>query len=125
MKRSFALGATLTVAGLTATGVAVGQIVGGVPTAQPAAGHPASLLASGYSMTPVATGADPLENPRFIWTTYGYLNDNADPLSRTRTEPDQNTYLTTADNPGGPTAATTTAATSSSRVTRTAPTRPT
>src|SRR4051812_20431889 len=51
MKRSFALGATLTVAGLAATGVAVGQIVGGVPTAQPAAGHPASLLASGYSMT--------------------------------------------------------------------------
>jgi hypothetical protein len=103
MKRSIALGATLAVAGLAATGVAAGQIVGGVTAAQPAAGHPANLLATGYSLTPVATGADPLENPKFIWKTYGYLDDNADPLSRTRTEPDQNTYLTTADNLGGPT----------------------
>jgi hypothetical protein len=102
--RSFALGAALTVAGLATASIAVGQIVNGVPTPQPAAGHPTNLLAAGYSLKPVATGADPLENPRFIWTTYGYLNDNADPLSRTRTEPDQNTYLVTPDNPGGPTA---------------------
>jgi hypothetical protein len=31
------------------------------------------------------------------------VDDNADQLSRTRTEPDQNTYLHTTDNPGGPT----------------------
>jgi hypothetical protein len=103
MKRSLALGVTL-VAGLAAGGVAVGQIVSGVPTPQPASGHPANVLAGGYSMTPVAAGANPLENPKFIWKTYGYLDDNADPLSRTRTEPDQNTYLVTAENPGGPTA---------------------
>src|SRR5690349_9805400 len=103
MKRSFALGVTL-VAGLAASGVAVGQIVSGVPTPQPASGHPANVLAGGYSMTPVAAGANPLENPKFIWKTYGYLDDNADALSRTRTEPDQNTYLATAENPGGPTA---------------------
>jgi hypothetical protein len=103
MKRSFAFGVTL-VAGLAAGGAAVAQIVGGVPTPQPAAGHPASLLAAGYAMTPVASGANPLENPKFIWKTYGYLDDNADPISRTRTEPDQNTYLVTPDNPGGPTA---------------------
>jgi hypothetical protein len=103
MKRSLALGVTL-VAGLAAGGVAVGQIVSGVPTPQPASGHPANVLAGGYSMTPVAAGANPLENPKFIWKTYGYLDDNADPLSRTRTEPDQNTYLATAENPGGPAA---------------------
>src|SRR4051812_13758586 len=102
--RSFALGASVTVAGLAVAGVAVAQIVGGVATTQPATGHPPNLLATGYTLAPVGAGADALENPRFQWTTYGYLADNADPLSRTRTEPDQNTYLVTSGNPGGPTA---------------------
>ncbi len=104
MRRSIALGAAVTATTLVGAGIAVGQIVSGVPTAQPASGHPANLLAGGYAMTPVAVGSDPLENGTGQWKTYGYLDDNADPLSRTRTEPDQNTYLVTPDAVGGPTA---------------------
>jgi hypothetical protein len=89
---------------LVATGVALAQISSGVPSAQPDSGSPANLLASGFSFKTVAKGSDPLENPSGVVTTYGYLNDNADPLARTRTEPDQNTYLITNSNPGGPTA---------------------
>ena len=98
--RSFVLGATVTVAGLAAAGVAVGQIVSGVTAPQQPAGSPANVLAAGYSLTPVATGSDPLENPRFQWKSYGVLDD----ANKTLTEPDENTYLVTADNPGGPTA---------------------
>ena len=98
--RKFALGASVTVAGLAVTGIAVGQIVTGVPTPQAASGSPANIIANGYSLTPVATGAEPLENPKFQWTSYGILNDAA----KTLTEPDENTYLVTPDNPGGPTA---------------------
>jgi hypothetical protein len=86
------------------TGAAIAQITSGVPAAQPAAGTPASLLASGFTFKQLAKGTDPLENPLSIYQTYGYLQDNADPLSRTRTEPDQNTYLATTENPGGPSA---------------------
>src|SRR3954452_11519971 len=96
--RNFALGATVTVAGLAAEGIAVGQIVGGVPAPQAPSGRPANIIANGYSLTPLVTGSDPLENPRFQWKSYGVL-DNA---AQTLTEPDQNTYLVSAgETPGG------------------------
>src|SRR4051794_8509911 len=102
--RSFALGAAVAATGLIGAGIAVGQISNGVPTPNQPVGHPANLLAGGFKLLPLVQGSDPLENATGQWKTYGYLDDNADPLSRTRSEPDQNTYLVTADNPGGPTA---------------------
>ena len=48
----------------------------------------------------VAQGSDPLENPSGVIITFGYLNDT----NKTRTEPDENTYLVFDHNPGGPTA---------------------
>ena len=98
------IASAVAVVALLATGVAFAQISSGVPSAQPDSGSPANLLASGFTFKTIAKGADPLENPSPIQTTYGYLNDNADPLARTRTEPDQNTYLATNSNPGGRTA---------------------
>jgi hypothetical protein len=99
-------GAAVGVAGLAAAAAAVAQITSGVPAANPSAhpDTPANILASGFTASPVATGTDALENPAGIYQTYGYLADNADPLARTRTEPDQNTYLTTPADVGGPTA---------------------
>jgi hypothetical protein len=100
--RRIVTGAAIAATGLGLTGVAIAQISGGVPHAQPDAGTPANLVAGGFSLDPLVRGSDPLENPSGQHTTYGYLNDNADPLARTRTEPDQNTYLVTHSNPGGP-----------------------
>jgi hypothetical protein len=85
------------VVGLSAGGVAAAQIMTGVPNAQRAAGTPANVLAAGYQIQPVATGHDQLENPVGIHTQYGWLSDG------NRTEPDQNTYLVTQADPGGPT----------------------
>jgi hypothetical protein len=95
--------ASVALVALLVAGVAYAQISSGVPSAQPATGAPANLLAGGFGLHVVARGVDPLENPSSIYTTYGYLEDNAEPLARTRTEPDQNTYLATESNPGGPT----------------------
>jgi len=97
------IAASVALVALLACGIAVAQISSGVPSAQPAAGAPASLLAGEFGLDVAARGVDPLENPTSIYTTYGYLEDNAEPLARTRTEPDQNTYLSTDFNPGGPT----------------------
>jgi hypothetical protein len=80
-------------------GVAVAQIVSGVPSARPAEGSSVNLLATGFTAKTVAQGSEALENPTATQTKYGFLADG------TRTEPDQNTYLVTATNPGGPTAA--------------------
>jgi hypothetical protein len=91
------------VALVAAAGIAYAQISSSVPSPNPAKGAPANLLAGGFGLDVVARGVDPLENPTSIYTTYGYLEDNEDPLARTRTEPDQNTYLSTPFNPGGPT----------------------
>ena len=101
-KRLLTLAIGVVVLGGTAA-VAFAQISGGVQSAQPAAGTQANVLANGFTEEAVATGTDSLENPQPQHSTYGYVDDNSDPLSRTRTEPDQNTYLHTTDNPGGPT----------------------
>jgi hypothetical protein len=86
------------------TAVAVANIVGGVPSANTRSGSPADILATGYSRTVLATGTEALENPSGIITRYGYLSDSAGQASglETKTEPDQNTYLTLTHNPGGP-----------------------
>ena len=41
-----------------------------------------SQAANGYELRAVATGSDPLENPSGVHKSYGYLDDNADPLAR-------------------------------------------
>jgi hypothetical protein len=101
--RKLAAGAAAAVAGLTVTGVAIGQIASGVPATNPSVGSTPNLVAPGFGTQIVAEGIDPLENPSGITKLYGYLDDNADPLARTRTEPDENLYLR-AQNVGGPTA---------------------
>jgi len=98
------IAASVALVALLMAGIAVAQISSGVPSANPAKGAPANLLANGFGLHVIARGVDPLENQTSIYTTYGYLEDNEEPLSRTRTEPDQNTYLSTNFNPGGPTA---------------------
>ncbi|HYV15427.1 MAG TPA: hypothetical protein VE972_05365 [Conexibacter sp.] len=101
--RKLVTGAAIAVTGLAATGVAIGQIATGVPGTNPTVGSTPNLIAPGFGTKVVAEGLDPLENPAGIYTSYGYLDDNADPLARTRTEPDENTYVV-ADHLGGPTA---------------------
>ena len=101
--RKLAAGAAAAVAGLAVTGVAIGQIASGVPGTNPTVGSTPNLVAPGFGTQIVAEGIDPLENPSGITKLYGYLDDNADPLARTRTEPDENLYLK-ANGVGGPTA---------------------
>lgn len=101
--RKLAVGAAAAVAGLAATGVAIGQIASGVPGTNSTVGSTPNLVAPGFGTQIVAEGIDPLENPTGITKLYGYLDDNADPLARTRTEPDENLYLE-ANHVGGPTA---------------------
>ncbi|MCW3003277.1 MAG: phosphatase-like protein [Conexibacter sp.] len=100
--RKIVPGAAVAAAGLAAAAAAVAQITTGVPAPNAASGTPANVLATGFSSSIAAKGTDALENPIGIYQTYGYLADNVDPLARTRTEPDQNTYLV-ADHVGGPT----------------------
>ncbi len=101
--RKLVVGAAVAVTGLAATGAAIGQIASHVPGTNGSIGSTPNLVASGFGTKIVAEGIDPLENPVSIYKSYGYLDDNADPLSRTRTEPDQNDYLV-ASGVGGPTA---------------------
>ncbi len=90
--------------GLGASGVAVAQIAGSVPSPQPRVGSPPDVLAPGFTAAPVAGGSQALENPSSFITHYGYLSDSASQASglETKTEPDQNTYLVSRANPGGP-----------------------
>ena len=86
--------------------VAVAQIISGVPNANPRTGSPPNVVANGFALTRVVNGNDTLENPAGIFSRYGYLDDSTlqDDRFPTKTEPDQNTYLVTRRNPGGPTA---------------------
>jgi hypothetical protein len=86
--------------------VAVAQIFNGVPNAQPRSGSPPNVVANGFALQRVVNGNDTLENPAGIFTRYGYLDDSTLQADKqpTKTEPDQNTYLVTRRNPGGPTA---------------------
>jgi hypothetical protein len=104
--RRIALGAAAATAVLVGAAVAVAQIVSGVPNAQPRSGSPANVMANGFKLQRLVNGNDALENPAGIFSRYGYLDDST--LQKdgqpTKTEPDQNTYLVTSRNPGGPTA---------------------
>jgi hypothetical protein len=104
--RRIALGAAAATAVLVGAAVAVAQIVSGVPNANPRSGSPANVMASGFTLQRVVNGNDNLENPAGIFTRYGYLDDSTIQKDRqpTKTEPDQNTYLVTSRNPGGPSA---------------------
>ncbi|MEA2294039.1 MAG: hypothetical protein QOE86_1678 [Solirubrobacteraceae bacterium] len=103
MRRTL-VGAAVALTGLAATGVAIGQITNGVPSAQQRSGSPADVLAAGWTKTTAALGSQALENPSNVITRYGYLSDKAAQNSGldTKTEPDQNTYLVSGSNPGGP-----------------------
>jgi hypothetical protein len=90
---------------LATGGVAVAQIAASsVAGPQPAVGSQPNIVVSGYDQRELATGTDVLENPVGQHTTYGNLSDGQNAPFGSRTEPDQNTYIVTADNPGGPTA---------------------
>jgi len=59
---------------------------------------------SGLALAAIARGTDPIENPSGLITRFGTLNDfPPQTIEATRTEPDENTYLVLAANPGGPT----------------------
>jgi hypothetical protein len=104
--RRIALGAAAATALLVGAAVAVAQIVSGVPNAQPRSGSPANVMANGFKLQRLVNGNDVLENPAGIFSRYGYLDDSTLQTDGqpTKTEPDQNTYLVTSRNPGGPTA---------------------
>jgi hypothetical protein len=104
--RRIALGAAAATAVLVGAAVAVAQIVSGVPNAQPRSGSPANVMANGFALQRLVNGNDALENPAGIFSRYGYLDDSTLQTDGqpTKTEPDQNTYLVTSRNPGGPTA---------------------
>jgi hypothetical protein len=104
--RRIALGAAAAAAVLVGAAVAVAQIVSGVPNAQPRSGSPANVMANGFKLQRLVNGNDSLENPAGVFTRYGYLDDSTLQTDGqpTKTEPDQNTYLVTGRNPGGPTA---------------------
>jgi hypothetical protein len=102
------VGAAVGAAVLVVAAVAVAQIINGVPNANPRSGSPLNAVASGFALQRVANGNDALENPIGIFSRYGYLDDSTlqtVPTDKqpTKTEPDQNTYLVTGHNPGGPT----------------------
>jgi hypothetical protein len=96
-------------AALGATAIAIAQISSGVPNAQPREGTPPNIFANGFVAKPVALGADALENATGQYAHYGFVSDHGigsdAPTSGldTKSEPDQNTYLVTSKNPGGPT----------------------
>src|SRR2546430_8884575 len=70
--------------------------VSGVSAATRVAISP-SVLSPKSTAELVEQGADVLENPSGVITTFGNLDDGS------RTEPDENTYLILDHNPGGPT----------------------
>ena len=75
----------------------IGPITHSVPNARQHVGNPATVISAGFSLRNVVQGTDPLENPNGVITNFGLLSDG------TLTEPDENTYLVFASNPGGPT----------------------
>ena len=88
-------------------GSAVRRIGSGVASANPRIGAPATRIAAGYELHAIARGSDPLENPSGPASLFGSLDDGPDPsvgcAVRSKTEPDENTYLVFDHNPGGPT----------------------
>jgi hypothetical protein len=106
MRRTPKALAAVVAAGALGAAIAQAQISSEVPNAQPRSGTQPNITAAGYTSTEVARGTDTLENPSGVITKYGYLNDgpggSAAFAQPTKTEPDENTYLATPFNPGGP-----------------------
>jgi hypothetical protein len=104
--RRVLVGAAAGAAVLAVAAVAVAQIISGVPNANPRSGSPTNVVANGFSLQRVVAGSENLENPAGIFKRYGYLDDSTlqTDAQPTKTEPDQNTYLVTRRNLGGPTA---------------------
>lgn len=71
----------------------------GVPNANAHTNTPENVLPAGFSLQLVAQGIELLENPSGVITRFGFLSDT----NSTKTEPDENLYLTLDHNPGGPT----------------------
>jgi hypothetical protein len=107
--RGLVVGLAVVAGSIGATAGAVAHFGGGVPNAQPRVGTPPNLFAKGVTATPVAQGSEALENPVGQYAHYGYVSDHGAgsdaPTSGldTKSEPDQNTYVVTRRNPGGPT----------------------
>src|SRR2546430_14073747 len=93
---------TIAFAVMAASNAAADQVrvfnekVSGVPAANPVAISP-NVLSPEFTAGLVEQGADLLENPSGVITSFGNLDDGS------RTEPDENTYLILDHNPGGPT----------------------
>ena len=82
---------------------ALGRGIAEVPSATARAGHPDNQISGGFALARIAEGSDILENPSGVITTFGYLNDfPPQTVERTKTEPDENTYLVLNQSPGGP-----------------------
>ncbi|MBK8175821.1 MAG: DUF839 domain-containing protein [Rhodospirillales bacterium] len=102
--------AVLLLIGGTANASGIGPVNVPVPTANPRDGVQFNRISPDLAKTLVAKGADPLENPSGLITRFGFLNNGAvtaDQIAKgaaaaTPTEPDKNTYLELARNPGGP-----------------------
>jgi hypothetical protein len=75
----------------------IGPITTSVPKAKKREGTPATKITQGYKLKLVVSGDFPLENPSGVITTFGALSTGVS------SQPDQNTYLVTDTNPGGPT----------------------
>jgi len=103
MRRSPILAVGAAILAVAAPAALAQGLFQGVPNANPKAGHPPNVLASGFTLHPITEGSRQLENPTSVFDTFGFLNDAGAPnIEATKTEPDQNTYLT-LNNPGGPT----------------------
>ena len=89
--------AFLLTASLAYAQTGIGPITLQVPNARRKAGTPATIVAPRFDLKSVVVGTDPLENPSGVITNFGLLSTG------TLTEPDENTYLQFANNPGGPT----------------------
>ena len=93
---------TIALAAMAASNAAADQLrvfnekVSGVPAANPVAISP-TVFAPEFTAGLVNQGADVLENPSGVITSFGNLEDGS------RTEPDENTYLILDHNPGGST----------------------
>jgi hypothetical protein len=96
------LAAIIALAAMAASNAAADHVrvfnekVSGVPAANPVAISP-NVLSPEFTAGLVDQGADVLENPSGVITSFGNLEDG------TRTEPDENAYLILDHNPGGPT----------------------
>jgi hypothetical protein len=96
------LAAIIALAAMAASNAAADHVrvfnekVSGVPAANPVAISP-NVLSPEFTAGLVDQGADVLENPSGVITSFGNLSDGS------RTEPDENAYLILDHNPGGPT----------------------